>query len=57
LDYIHQLGAIHRDIKPANAVLTRQGAVKIVDLGLALVVCARKKTSYARLRRGVARMK
>lgn len=35
LKHAHQRGLIHRDIKPENIILTKEGGVKLADLGLA----------------------
>jgi serine/threonine-protein kinase len=35
LNHAHQQGLIHRDVKPKNLMLTKEGNVKLADMGLA----------------------
>ncbi|MGI9145548.1 MAG: serine/threonine-protein kinase [Chloroflexota bacterium] len=51
LQYCHDTGVVHRDLKPENILIERDGTVKLVDFGIALLKGARRLT-FRRLSSG-----
>ena len=44
LRYCHERGIVHRDLKPENMLITRDGQIKLMDFGIALLQGARRVT-------------
>ncbi|MEQ9324226.1 MAG: serine/threonine-protein kinase, partial [Polyangiaceae bacterium] len=47
LQQAHELGIVHRDLKPENVIAARDGAVKVLDFGLAKTVAMDEESSFA----------
>ncbi|HUE14988.1 MAG TPA: protein kinase, partial [Planctomycetaceae bacterium] len=48
LEHLHKRGFVHRDIKPSNILVTREGMVKLTDMGLARAVDESLKSNITR---------
>jgi serine/threonine protein kinase len=44
MEYLHHQGIVHRDLKPTNVMLCRDGSLRIMDFGVAMMGALRRLT-------------
>jgi serine/threonine protein kinase len=44
MEYMHDNGIVHRDLKPTNVMLCRDGSIRIMDFGIAMMGTMRRLT-------------
>ncbi len=44
LEYLHEHGIVHRDLKPENVIISRDGQLRIMDFGTAMLDGAKRLT-------------
>ena len=49
LEHAHREGVLHRDIKPENVMIRRDGALKLMDFGIAQILDAQRMTVTGQL--------